>query len=218
MRALEANNNLPNQHTRGCVPSPPPPSPPPRAPPAVCEVPAPSSPPTAPSSLCYDRPLIENRYFDEHYLITQGPAPQVVGDCPAWCAAQVESECEARVAFQLGETFGCGFDPGVSRCSLFAADTLVIISTTGLWAVDLQCSGLGVSTPRLRRPRSGSPRCAHHPARLLVPVANRWTGQRRCGGAAVRRDQRAACLPMPNPDRGERLGCLRGRRRLRHLP
>lgn len=154
MSALEAASNLPSGHTRTCPIAPPPPSPPPRAPPAVCEVPAPLSPPSLPPGpLCLDSPLTQHRYFDEQYLILQGAAPQVVGDCSSWCTMQVETECEARVAFQVGETFGCGFDPGVSRCSLFAANPLVVINTPGFWAVELQCNGRRLSTPRVASPQ-----------------------------------------------------------------
>lgn len=147
MLALEEDNNLPTGHTRSCSRPPPPPSPPPRAPPAICEVPTPSSPPLAPRQLCYDPPLIEHRYFDEQYLIIQGLGPQAVSDCPSWCTIQIETECEARVAFQVGETFGCGFDQAVSRCALFAANPLMILNVTGLWAVELQCNGCRISTP-----------------------------------------------------------------------
>lgn len=187
MLALEKENDLPNGHTRSCSRPPPPPSPPPRAPPAMCEVPSPSTPPLAPAQLCYDPPLIEHHYFDEQYLITQGPASQVVSECSPWCIAQIEADCEARVAFQVGETFGCGFDPGVSRCSLFAASPLVTLNVTGLWAVTMQCKGRRLSKACVR-PWWLTWLCSLA-ACLPIPATNRWNGRRQLGGAAVRQDQ-----------------------------
>ena len=170
MLTLETNNRLPAEHTRTCYDPSPPPAPPPRTPPAVCEAPAPPTSPPAP--ICDDPNLIEHRYFDERHLITQGPAPQNVSDCPAWCTAQVEIDCEARVAFQLSETFGCGYDPGVSRCGLFAADPLVILNISGLWAREIQCNCQIGSIP-WHIYACACRVLSHHPRYLSISDANR---------------------------------------------